>query len=88
VVGLSLGKTHYLLKELVQRGLIKVGNFRRSGNKLGYAYLLTSLGVREKAVIAKKFLEAKEREYERLRYEIAKLKRELGSDGQVKGSKS
>ena len=43
----ELGKTHYLLKELIGRGLIKVGNFQRSENKLGYAYLLTPSGVKE-----------------------------------------
>ena len=78
-VGLSLGKTHYLLKELIWRGLIKVGNFQRSENKLGYAYLLTPSGVKEKILITKKFLAAKEREYESLRREIEKLKKELGS---------
>ena len=66
-VGLSLGKTHYLLKELIGRGLIKVGNFQRSENKLGYAYILTPSGVKEKIFITKQFLAAKEREYERLR---------------------
>ena len=79
-VGLSLGKTHYLLRELIGRGLIKVGNFQRSENKLGYAYLLTPSGLKEKILITKKFLAAKEREYERLSYEIEKLKKELGSD--------
>ena len=87
-VGLSLGKTHYLLKELVGRGLIKVGNFHRSENKLGYAYLLTPTGVKEKISITKKFLAAKEREYEILRHEIEKLKEELATDSSAKGLKS
>lgn len=87
-VGLSLGKTHYLLKELIGRGLIKVGNFRRSKNKMGYAYLLTPSGVREKTLITKKFLAAKERKYKNLRYEIEKLKKELGSDHLEKGGES
>ena len=76
-VGLSLGKTHYLLKELVGRGLIKVGNFQRSENKLGYAYLLTPSGFREKILITKQFLAAKEEEYENLRHEIERLREEL-----------
>ena len=87
-VGLSLGKTHYLLKELIGRGLIKVGNFKRSENKLGYAYLLTPSGVKQKIFITKRFLTAKEREYEYLRYEIEKLKKELGSDDSGNGAKS
>ena len=87
-IGLSLGKTHYLLKELIGRGLIKVSNFKRSENKLGYAYLLTPSGVKEKIMITKRFLAAKEKEYENLEYEIEKLKKELGSDSSEKGTKS
>jgi EPS-associated MarR family transcriptional regulator len=78
-IGLSLGKTHYLLKELVDRGLIKIGNFKRSQNKFGYAYLLTRSGVKEKITITKKFLEAKEKEYELLRQEIDVLRDEIVS---------
>ena len=58
-IGLSLGKTHYLLKKLVDRGLIKVGNFSRSQNKLGYVYFLTPSGVKEKIEVTKRFLAAK-----------------------------
>ena len=78
-IGLSLGKTHYLLKVLVDRGLIKVGNFSRSQNKMGYAYLLTSSGVKEKILITKQFLAAKEKEYDLLRREIDALKGEISS---------
>ena len=87
-IGLSLGKTHYLLKELVDRGLIKVGNFSRSQNKLGYVYLLTPSGVKEKIEVTKRFLAAKEREYERLKYEIETLKKELGSVDLDEGAES
>jgi EPS-associated MarR family transcriptional regulator len=87
-IGLSLGKTHYLLKQLVDRGLIKVGNFSRSQNKLGYAYLLTPSGVKEKITITKKFLEAKEKEYELLRQEIDVLRDEIVSSSSGSESKS
>ena len=87
-IGLSLGKTHYLLRELVDRGLIKVGNFNRSQNKLGYAYLLTPSGVKEKIMITNKFLEAKEKEYELLRREIDALKGEIGLSDSVGASES
>ena len=60
-IGLSLGKTHYLLKELVDRGLIKIGNFKRSQNKFGYAYLLTPSGVQEKIMVTKSFWQRKKR---------------------------
>ena len=76
-VGFSLGKTHYLIKVLIDRGLIKVGNFSRSQNKMGYSYLLTPSGVKEKILITKQFLAAKEREYDLLRQEIDALKGEI-----------
>ena len=79
-IGLSLGKTNYLLKMLAERGLIKVGIFRRSQNKMGYAYLLTPSGLKEKILITKKFLAAKEREYENLKDEIQQLKEEVESN--------
>ena len=43
-LGVSLGKTHYIVKSLIDVGLIKLDNFQRSNNKLGYAYLLTPKG--------------------------------------------
>jgi hypothetical protein len=39
-LGLSLGKTH-VLHALLDKGLVKIQNFRPSDNKLAYAYLLT-----------------------------------------------
>ena len=38
---MSLGRTHYCVRALIERGLVKVEHFRTSKNKLGYAYLLT-----------------------------------------------
>ena len=76
-IGLSLGKTHYLLKALGERGLVKASNFRRSRNKLGYVYLLTPAGVKEKVLITKRFLAAKEKEYEKLQREIEILREQV-----------
>ena len=58
-LGVSLGKTHYLLKSLIDVGWVKLDNFQRSGNKWGYAYLLTPKGVVEKASITVRFLNKK-----------------------------
>lgn len=33
-VAVSLGKTNYLVKALMEKGWIKIGNFRRADNKL------------------------------------------------------
>ena len=79
-LGISLGKAHYVLKALVNVGWIKLGNFRRSDNKLGYAYLLTPQGLVEKSAITRRFLLRKQGEYVQLRTEIEMLQREVGED--------
>ncbi len=75
-MGMSLGKTNYCLKALIDRGLIKVRNFRNSQNKLAYAYLLTPKGVAAKTRLTGRFLKKKVVEYEALRREIEELRRE------------
>jgi len=76
-LGMSLGKTNYCLKALLEKGLIKVNNFRSHQNKLAYAYLLTPQGIAEKANLTAEFLRRKVDEYERLKHEIQMLKREV-----------
>ena len=78
-LGISLGKTHYILNSLIDVGLVKVDNFKRSDNKLGYAYLLTPRGFVEKAKVTKRFLSRKQREYKALKQQIADLTREVKS---------
>ena len=77
VLGVSLGKTHYLLKALLDKGLVKANNFRRSDNKLAYAYLLTPSGIAAKLELTRAFLRLKEAEYQAAHGEIARLRREL-----------
>lgn len=76
-IGLSLGKTHYLLHALLDKGFVKIQNFRRSDNKLSYAYLLTPKGMKEKVRLTRAFLAHKEAEFERLRITIALLQNEV-----------
>lgn len=76
-LGVSLGKTHYLVKSLIDVGYIKLGNFQRSDSKWGYAYLLTPYGIREKAAITVRFLIRKQGEYKELHDEIARLQQEV-----------
>ncbi|MEK8045016.1 MarR family EPS-associated transcriptional regulator [Ideonella margarita] len=78
-LGLSLGKTHYVLHALLDRGLIKARNFRRSDNKLAYAYFLTPAGVSEKLRIARRFLALKESEYEALQCLIQELRADIAT---------
>ena len=76
-LGLSLGKTNYVIHALIDKGWMKLSNFKRSDNKLGYIYLLTPEGVTEKSILAQNFLSRKLKEYNRLKEEIETLKSEL-----------
>ena len=87
-LGVSLGSVNYCIKALVSKGFLKVENFRKSSNKLGYAYLLTPSGVHEKASLTVSFLKRKQREYVELEAEIAALRAEVakleqGKNGQA-----
>ena len=75
-MGVSLGKVNYCLQALVQKGLVKMGNFRRNNKKLAYSYLLTPHGIEEKARLTVHFLKYKIAEYEAIRQEIKELRRE------------
>jgi len=79
-VGVSNGSAHYLLSALLDKGLIKLGNFTAAQDKRRYAYILTPKGIAEKAAITKRFLERKTQEYDALKAEIEALKDELGDD--------
>jgi len=73
----SVGKTHYLLKALLAKGWVKAQNFQRSDRKLGYLYVLTPQGIRERLTLTQAFLLRKEREYVRLRSQISALRKDL-----------
>ena len=79
-LGVSLGSVNYCLRALAEIGWIKVGNFAKSGHKLGYLYLLTPRGIKEKTKITASFLAKKRLEYEALRQEIARLEVELADE--------
>ena len=69
--GISLGKANYVLQALVRKGMIKTENFLNSKNKLGYRYILTPKGAKEKVKITKNFIRKKMAEYEVLLSEHA-----------------
>lgn len=83
-LNVSLGKTHYLIKSLIDVGWVKLDNFQRSDNKLGYAYLLTPSGIIEKAVITAQFLKRKQQEYSELQLEIQRLQEEIKQNQELK----
>ena len=80
-LGVSLGKANYCLNALIEKGFIKVENFRRNDRKLAYLYLLTPSGLEEKALATVHFLRRKMGEYEALKSEIAQLQMLVEAQG-------
>jgi EPS-associated MarR family transcriptional regulator len=83
-LGVSLGRINYGLRALIERGLIKVNNFKRSKTKLTYAYLLTPSGVTEKSALTKAFLARKMQEFDALKKEIEALQLKMGDTDRLK----
>ena len=77
-LGVSLGGVNYCLKALMEKGMIKVNNFRNNDNKLAYSYMLTPKGMSEKTALTARFLKRKMQEYEALKAEIESLQSGLG----------
>ena len=73
---LSLGKVNYCLRSVVEKGFVKIDNFKNNKNKSQYSYLLTSKGIEEKTKLTVEFIKIKTREYEQLKNEIESLKTE------------
>ena len=65
--GISLGQINYVLKQLLAKGLVKIGNFRKNPQKIGYTYLLTPKGIEEKSTLAARFILSKLKEYRNIR---------------------
>ena len=76
-VGISLGKINFLIKSLIQKGIIKAKRFKNSKKKLAYLYIITPGGIREKAILTENFLRIRMKEYDELRMQIEKLKLEV-----------
>jgi EPS-associated MarR family transcriptional regulator len=83
-LGVSLGKANYCLRALVEKGLVKLGNFSKNPNKGKYAYILTPAGMEEKTRITLGFLRRKEAEFEAIKSEIEVLKGDLESTHAVR----
>ena len=79
---MSLSGINYCICALAEKGWIKMGNFSKNPDKLSYAYLLTPIGMAEKAVLTRRFLQRKMAEYEKLREEIEVLQLEADQPSQ------
>ncbi|HXH41216.1 MAG TPA: MarR family EPS-associated transcriptional regulator [Thermoanaerobaculia bacterium] len=80
-LGISVGKVNYCLRALIEKGWLKMRNFRNSQNKLAYAYKLTPKGIEEKVNVTASFLRRKMVEYDAMSAEIERLSRELAESG-------
>ena len=80
-LGVSLGAANHCLKALVEKGWVKLENFQKNPNKLGYLYLLTPMGIAAKTRLTASFLKRKLDEYESLKLEIDELQSEMRRHG-------
>lgn len=76
-VGVSTGGMHYVLSALLEKGLIKLGNFTAAEDKRRYAYVLTRKGIATKTELTRRFLLRKMEEYETLKAEIEEVRGEI-----------
>lgn len=77
-VGISNGSAYYVMNALLEKGYLKIGNFKKNPRKRQYAYLLTPKGIREKSRLTRSFVERKREEFEVLKAEIKALEEEAG----------
>ena len=73
---ISVGKVNYILKALVDKGLVKAENFYQNKQKNQYKYLLTKEGFKEKLNLTEKFIEKKKKEYDQLQVELETYKKQ------------
>ena len=76
-MGVALGKVNSCLNALVEKGSVKLENFRGANNRMRYAYLLTPAGFEDKAQLTAKFLKRKLKEYTDIKAEIQALSQDL-----------
>ena len=76
-LGISLGAANFCLKALVDKGWIKIDNFNKNPNQLGYLYLVTPKGIAAKTKLTMQFLKRKLIDYDELKTEIETLEKEL-----------
>lgn len=76
-LGVSLGKAHYCLRALIEKGYVKAANFKNNSAKHRCIYCLTPKGLAAKTRITKRFLHRKLIEHETLIQEIKALQEEI-----------
>ena len=81
--GISNGSAYYVLTALVEKGFVKLGNFKKNPRNGQFAYLLTPRGIRENFLLTYSFIKRKREEFELLEAEIKALEDEAGLAGEA-----
>ena len=66
---------NYCLKALKSKGYVKLRNFYNNQNKLNYIHVLTPKGISRKLDLTVKFMEKKMKEYDDLKKDLEKSKK-------------
>ena len=77
-IGYSVGKVNYVLKALIEKGLVKAENFTNNKNKIQYRYLLTQDGIKHKINITEAFIKRKKEEYDSLQEDMEEYRKIYG----------
>ena len=76
-MGVALGSVNYCLTGLIDKGYIKLENFRHADNRLAYTYNLTPAGIEAKLQLTYRFLKRRLKEYTEIKDQIQTLSTEL-----------
>lgn len=79
-LGVSLGAINFCVKALIDKGHIKLANFKASKNKLGYVYVLTPEGITLRSKLASGFIKRKMAEFEAIQAELKQLRDEFAEE--------
>ena len=77
LMGVALGSVNYCLTGLIDKGYIKLENFRHADNRLAYGYHLTPAGIQAKLNLTYRFLKRRLKEYTEIKAQIQTLSTEL-----------
>ena len=70
-LGFSLGKLNYCLRELKNKGLVKLRNFSKKENRINYLrYVITPKGISVRTKLTIDFMKRKMKEYDELKREL------------------
>jgi len=81
-LNISPSKVNFIIRALIEKGIVKAQNFKNNKNKRAYAYYITKEGIQEKSKLTLKFFQRKMREYDNLKKELRDLEAEIKKNKQ------